>query len=144
MTASVRSAESDDAPRLLYDMQPLIADNRAVSAGVVWRMAEADRQLDVNVLNLPAGQCIGTHAEPDLDVLVVVIAGSGTLTTNRGLLPLTPGALVWLPHGSTRGLAAGTEGLSYLTTHRRRPGMQIRPSRPRAHRPPAANAQSGP
>jgi len=92
------------------------------------------------VLNLPAGQCIGTHAEPDLDVLMVMVAGSGTLTTNGGPLPLTPGALVWLPHGSTRSLAAGTDGLSYLTTHRRRPGMQIRRGHPQAHRPPAESA----
>ncbi|CAM5587687.1 hypothetical protein SHIRM173S_01264 [Streptomyces hirsutus] len=31
---------------------------------------------------------------------------------------------MWLPHGSTRALAAGGR-LTYLTVHRRRPGMQI-------------------
>ncbi|MHA6797333.1 cupin domain-containing protein (plasmid) [Pseudonocardia bannensis] len=139
-----QSEESHDAPRVLYDMQPLIADNRAASAGVVWRLAGSGRQLDANVLNLPAGQRIDTHTEPDLDVLVVVLAGSGTLTTTDGLLPLTPGMLVWLPHGSTRSLDAGAQGLSYLTTHRRRPGMQIRPHRPQAHRPPAPSAGSAP
>jgi hypothetical protein len=34
--------------------------------------------------------------------------------------------VVWLPHGSTRGVTAGADGLAYLTVHRRRPGMQIR------------------
>lgn len=115
-----------DAPRLLYDMQPVLAGDVTAPGGVVWRLTETGRQLDANVLNLPAGQTIGSHAEPDLDVLVVVVAGSGTLTTSGGPLPLTPGALVWLPHGSTRSLAAGIHGLAYLTVHRRRPGIQIR------------------
>lgn len=126
------SEDGHDAPRVLYDMQPLIVDNRAASTGVAWRLAEAGRQLDANVLNLRAGTRIDPHAEPDLDVLVVVIAGSGTLTTDSGPLPLTPGSVVWLPHGSARALDAGPDGLSYLTTHRRRPGMQIRPGPPRA------------
>lgn len=133
------SDEGDDAPRVLYDMQALIADNRTATTGVVWRLAEAGRQLDANVLNLPAGTRIDTHAEPDLDVLVVVVAGSGTLTTDSASLPLTPGSVVWLPHSSTRSLTAAAGGLSYLTTHRRRPGMQIRRGRPRVHgRPPAS------
>jgi quercetin dioxygenase-like cupin family protein len=136
------SDETHDTPRVLYDMQPLIADNRAAATGVAWRLAEAGRQLDANVLNLPAGTRIDTHTEPDLDVLVVVIAGSGTLTTDDGPLPLTPGSVVWLPHGSTRSLAAGADGLSYLTTHRRRPGMQIHPGPPQAHRRYASSAES--
>lgn len=121
-----RSEESGDAPRVLYDMQPVIANHRVVSTDVAWRLAEAGRQLDANVLNLRAGQCIGSHTETDLDVLMVVVAGSGTMTINGGPLPLTPGALVWLPRGSTRSLAAGADCLAYLTVHRRRPGMQIR------------------
>lgn len=117
---------SNDTPRVLYDLQPLTVHPQTAPSGVVWRLAEAGRQLDANILNLPAGQCIDTHAEPDLDVLLVVLAGSGTLTTQDGELPLTPGAVVWLPRGSKRSLAAGSEGLSYLTTHQRRPGMQIK------------------
>lgn len=119
-----------EVPLLLHDMAPLLAGEAGAPEGVVWRLTETDRQLDANVLNLPAGQAIGSHAEPDLDVLVVVVAGSGTLTTGEGPLPLTPGALVWLPHGSTRSLTAGADGLAYLTVHRRRPGMQIRSGPP--------------
>jgi quercetin dioxygenase-like cupin family protein len=115
-----------EVPRVLHDMQPVVADNLAVPAGVVWRLAEAGRQLDANVVNLSAGQVIGSHTEPDLDVLLVIVAGSGTMSTVSGPLLLLPGELVWLPHGSTRSLAAGADGLAYLTVHQRRPGMQIR------------------
>jgi quercetin dioxygenase-like cupin family protein len=115
-----------EVPRVLHDMQPVVADNLAVPAGVVWRLAETGRQLDANVLNLSAGQAIGSHAEPDLDVLLVIVAGSGTMTTAGDPLLLLPGELVWMPRGSTRSLTAGADGLAYLTVHQRRPGMQIR------------------
>ena len=39
---------------------------------------------------------------------------------------LADGNVVWLPRGSTRNITAGNNGLSYLTIHRRRPGLQIR------------------
>jgi quercetin dioxygenase-like cupin family protein len=121
----MRDTAMPDVPRVLHDMQPVIGDHAAAPSGVVWRLAEAARQLDANVLNLPPGQSIGTHAESDLDVLLAILAGTGTMTTDVGPLALVPGEVVWLPHGSTRSLTAGTHGLAYLTVHRRRPGMQI-------------------
>jgi mannose-6-phosphate isomerase-like protein (cupin superfamily) len=117
-----------DLPRVLHGVQPIVADQTAQPVGVVWRLEEVGRQLDVNVLNLPAGERIGAHVEADLDVLLVIVAGSGTMVTEAGLLTFGPGELVWLPRGSVRSLAAGAEGLAYLTVHRRRPGMQIRSS----------------
>ncbi|MDQ1014263.1 hypothetical protein [Streptomyces afghaniensis] len=93
----------------------------------MWKLTESGRQLDANLVHLPAHQCVETHAEPDLDVLLLVVAGHGILGTSDRTEPLTGGALFWLPRGSTRRLTAGADGLSYLTVHRRRPGMQIRP-----------------
>ncbi len=116
-------------PRVLHGLQPIIVDNTAAPTGVVWKLADADRQLDANVLNLSARQTIATHTEPDLDVLLMIVAGSGTITTDERRFALAPGELVWLPHGSTRSLTAGTYGLAYVTVHRRRPGLQIRASR---------------
>ncbi|WP_399133810.1 cupin domain-containing protein [Streptomyces sp. Li-HN-5-11] len=95
-------------------------------AGVLWKLAESGRQLDANLVRLPAGEHIGTHAEPDLDVLVLVVTGDGVMDTPEGVLPLAEGVLLWLPHGSTRSITAGPQGLAYVTVHRRRPGMQIR------------------
>ncbi|MDQ0774749.1 quercetin dioxygenase-like cupin family protein [Streptomyces aurantiacus] len=99
------------------------------ASGALWKLAESGRQLDANLVHLPAGRSVDAHAEPDLDVLLLVIAGDGTLVTPDGPEALTQGRLVWLPRGSTRGLTAHGEGLSYLTVHPRRPGLQIR-SRP--------------
>lgn len=113
-------------PRRLCDVRD-IAGQDPQSAGALWKLAEPGRQLDANLVHLPPGERVETHAEPDLDVLLLVVAGRATLTSpDTAAEELADGALVWLPHGSARSLAAGPEGLSYLTVHRRRPGMQIR------------------
>ncbi|MCL2551973.1 MAG: cupin domain-containing protein [Actinomycetia bacterium] len=124
------------APLLLCDVQAL-AGAAPAPAGALWKLAESGRQLDANLVHLPPGESVATHREPDLDVLLLVVAGGGTLGSPDGVQPLDAGGLLWLPHGSTRRIDAGPDGLSYLTVHRRRPGMRI------GHRP--ANApQAGP
>ncbi|MFJ3139485.1 AraC family ligand binding domain-containing protein [Streptomyces sp. NPDC086843] len=112
-------------PRILCDTAALAAVDDA-AAGALWRLAESGRQLDANVVRLPPGHRVDTHRESDLDVLLLVLSGHGTLTAPDGEHPLPAGTLTWLPHGSTRSLAAGDDGLTYLTVHRRRPGMTIR------------------
>ncbi|MET9764599.1 hypothetical protein ABZ016_36970 [Streptomyces sp. NPDC006372] len=111
-------------PRVLADTESLMAAD-STATGALWRLAEPGRQLDANLIRVPPGGRIATHTEPDLDVLVLVVAGDGTLAPEADPQPLAPGSLVWLPHGSARGLVAGDGGLSYVTVHRRRPGMRI-------------------
>ena len=109
---------------VLADVHELVDDSR-VPSGARWTLAEPGRQLDANLIHLPAGQRVETHTEPDLDVVLVVVAGGGTVGTPGAEQVLADGNVVWLPHGSTRNLTAGNDGLSYLTVHRRRPGLQI-------------------
>ncbi len=113
-------------PRVLTDTAALLASG-AGSSGALWRLAESGRQLDANVVRVPPGGRVGAHAEPDLDVLLLVLAGAASLTGADGEHALRPGVLTWLPHGSTRALEAGPDGVAYLTVHRRRPGMRIGP-----------------
>jgi quercetin dioxygenase-like cupin family protein len=120
-----RSA-AEPTPSLLCDVHALAGADPA-RAGAVWKLTESGRQLDANLVHLPAGEGVRTHAEPDLDVLLLVVAGDGAMDTAEGPMALAGGALCWLPHGSTRSVSAGADGLTYVTVHRRRPGMQIRP-----------------
>jgi quercetin dioxygenase-like cupin family protein len=126
-SASNDDPTADHAPRLLCDAHALAADPGPTATGAVWKLAESGRQLDANLVHLEGGQQVGTHNEPDLDVLVLVMSGAGVLSSPEGAQQLAAGGLYWLPRGSTRSLTAGEEGLSYLTVHRRRPGLQIRP-----------------
>ncbi|MFD8545521.1 cupin domain-containing protein [Streptomyces sp. NPDC059649] len=125
-------------PRVLCDTGALTAGAAldGAPAGALWRLAEPGRQLDANVVRIPPAGRVAPHTEPDLDVLLLVVAGDGTLLSADGSRPLAEGSLVWLPHGATRGLVAGAGGLSYLTVHPRRPGMRIQPPPPADRRRP--------
>ncbi|MGW4347553.1 cupin domain-containing protein [Streptomyces sp. NPDC004690] len=120
--------EPEPEPRVLCDARALAADP-PLPGGVLWKLAEAGRQLDANLVRLAPGGRVAPHAEPELDVLVFVVAGDGVLGAGTAdqPRPLAEGSTVWLPHGSTRSITAGPDGLSYLTVHRRRPGLWIRP-----------------
>ncbi|HEY8788764.1 MAG TPA: DUF2249 domain-containing protein [Actinopolymorphaceae bacterium] len=100
----------------------------ADAAGAIWRLEPEQRQLDANIIHLASGERIETHNGPDLDVLLLVVAGEGAVHGDGPTLVLTLGALVWLPRLCRRAVAAGSEGLSYLTVHRRRAGLTIGPA----------------
>ncbi|MGW3990014.1 cupin domain-containing protein [Streptomyces sp. NPDC004830] len=126
MTDSEGRPVTDGAPlpRILGNTAS-IAEAGAESTGALWRLAEPGRQLDANLVRIPAHGHIDAHAEPDLDVLLLVVTGGGTLGRAEQPQTLEPGTLVWLPHGSVRSLTAGENGMAYVTVHRRRPGMRI-------------------
>ncbi|MGW4031153.1 cupin domain-containing protein [Streptomyces sp. NPDC004838] len=94
--------------------------------GALWRLAESGRQLDANIVRVRPGGRVDSHVEPALDVLLSVLTGSGELESDAGRQRLEPGSVAWLPRGARRGVAAGPDGLVYVTAHQRRPGMSIR------------------
>lgn len=112
-----------ELPRLVGDA---FAPVDAGAAGAIWRLEPAARGLDANVIALPAGDEIQRHVGPVLDVLVVVLEGSGTLETAGDAIELRPGAMVWLPPRSERRFVAGADGLRYFSVHQRKPGLSIR------------------
>jgi hypothetical protein len=125
-----------ETPRILARLDDLVARAGAGQVGALWRLAEPGRQLDANLVRLAPGAEVGEHVEGELDVLLVVVAGDGELGggalgvgqpggTGPEREPLAAGTVVWLPRQSHRSLHAGPDGLVYLTTHRRRPGLTI-------------------
>ncbi|MDN3295277.1 hypothetical protein QWM81_14650 [Streptomyces ficellus] len=101
-------------------------DVPADRTGALWRLAAEGRQLDANLIRLTSDARVAAHVEPDVDVLLYVVDGTGRLDTSEGGRLLEAGCVVWLPRGGRRGVLAGPEGLAYLTVHRRRPGLSIR------------------
>ena len=117
---------STPLPQLLCNAHDVVGTHMpADAAGAIWRLEPEQRQLDANIIHLAAGERIEAHNGPDLDVLLLVVAGDGAVHGEGPIVVLTPGALVWLPRLSRRAIAAGSDGLSYLTVHRRRPGLTI-------------------
>lgn len=97
--------------------------------------------MDANLVRLPPGAEVGEHQEDVLDVLLVVVAGSGRVATGAEVLELAATTVLWLPRTSRRALVAGPDGLAYLTVHRRRPGLTIKSS---AEAPAADEGGEGP
>lgn len=125
-------SDTPELPRVLADTSSLTSGTPSES-GAVWRLAEPHRDLDANIIALPPGESIASHAGPALDVLIHVLSGSGTLATADGTIPLREGLLVWLPRRSLREFTAGPDGLRYFTVHQRKPGLSISTSRPTSH-----------
>ncbi|MCX5536653.1 cupin domain-containing protein [Streptomyces sp. NBC_00006] len=96
------------------------------ATGALWRLDGAARQLDANVVRLRPGGGGDAYVETELDVLLVVVEGHGTLHRAGVDKEVEPGTLVFVPRGERRSVSAGEDGLVYLTAHRRRPGMTIR------------------
>ncbi|MBS2963364.1 hypothetical protein KGA66_09930 [Actinocrinis puniceicyclus] len=133
METADRGTAAYQGPRLLADLDWCLAQAADDQRGALWRLAEPGRQLDANLVRLPPGATVEPHTEPDVDVLLLPVAGHGTLRTEQGQIALTAHALTWLPRGSRRSITAGPDGLAYLTVHRARTGLRIRlPTDPQA------------
>jgi quercetin dioxygenase-like cupin family protein len=124
----VPEQHGENGPRILADAGGVIAmaANQDL-AGAAWKLAEPARDLDANIVRLRPGGSIGRHAGPDLDVLLLILDGTGRLNTAAGPVELRQGALLWLPRRSEREFTAGPGGLAYLTVHRRRQSLVVGP-----------------
>ncbi|MEV0007513.1 hypothetical protein [Streptomyces sp. NPDC047973] len=132
-------------PQVLAVLDELLASAAPGERSALWRLAEQGRELDANVVRLPPGGRVGEHQEDLLDVLLVVLAGGGGMRTGSGgTLDLAATTVVWLPRTSRRALEAGPHGLTYLTVHRRRPGLAIGSAPAAAVRAPADEGGEAP
>lgn len=107
-------------------------DDDLAAAGSVWKLQMGQRDLDSNIIQLQPEGTIDAHAGPDLDVLLVILDGSGELGTELDTVPLRPGSLVWLPRRSQRRFTAGHDGLRYITVHQRRQAAGLHNIEPRS------------
>lgn len=95
-------------------------------AGSPWAVASAD--LNATVVAWQPGGGVSSHRNDERDVLVVVIAGDGTLRVDGRQIHLHAQRGVMIPKGTVREVSAGPHGLRYLSIHLRRSGLtQIRP-----------------
>lgn len=114
------------APQILCNVRDLAqAAPGTDAAGALWRLPMSERQLDANVVHLQPGSQVQTHTGPDLDVLMLIVGGSGEVVGEASRAAVSDGELLWLPRRSQRSIIAGAQGLSYLTVHRRRPALSI-------------------
>ena len=95
--------------------------------GPVWGVAS--EELNVTLLVWRPGEGQPEHVNVERDVVLVALAGSGTVVVDGVGESLRAGQLALLPRGSRRSVTAGADGLRCLSVHRRRGGLTI--ARPR-------------
>jgi quercetin dioxygenase-like cupin family protein len=102
-----------------------VADLDAVAGGggVVWSASPTG--LHVNLVVLEPNAAIPSHVNERLDVLLVVLSGSGTISLDGTEMPLIPHRGVQIPTGSPRSVEAGPAGIRYLTIHATPPPLDI-------------------
>ena len=86
--------------------------------GPAWTLETDD--LDVNLLAFGSEEGVQEHVNREVDVLLVGVAGEGTITIDGASHPLAAGALLLIPKGTRRAIRATSERFVYLSCHRRR------------------------
>jgi|HigsolmetaAR201D_1030396.scaffolds.fasta_scaffold26961_1 quercetin dioxygenase-like cupin family protein len=89
--------------------------------GPIWSLNS--EQFNMNVLRFRAGEGVAEHVNEGLDVVGVVIEGSGILLVDGEEFPLEQGQLFVIPRGSRRALRSTSESFAYFSCHRRRAGL---------------------
>jgi len=97
------------------------------ASGALWSLPHGG-DLDANLVRVLVGDSIGEHVNDEVDVLIVVWDGDGQIAVDEVTSPLRRGVVVSVPKGASRAIRSGSENLTYLSIHRRRDGLTIRPS----------------
>jgi quercetin dioxygenase-like cupin family protein len=83
----------------------------------------ATDDLNVTVVRLRPDERLPPYTNDSLDVLIVVLAGTGELDCDEQAYALGPATVVVVPRGAQRAVRAGADGLEYVSAHRRRSGL---------------------
>ena len=98
--------------------------------GPLWGMQS--EELNATLLEWPPGGSVAEHVNDELEVLMLVLAGSARVSLDGSEHQLPAGSLLLVPRGCARSIVAGREGVRYLSVHRRR-GPLLPASRARPH-----------
>ena len=107
---------------------PVETADLLASAGIgpLWAIASSD--LNATLLVWPGGHVVAEHVNAELDVLVIVLGGTGRATVDDATHDLGSGSVLLIPRGARRCIRAGVASLRYVSVHRRRGPLQIAPS----------------
>jgi len=100
--------------------------------GVRWGGAMED--LNATLLSWPQGEGVAPHVNSEVDVALTVIEGAGEVVVDGETFALAAGQALLIPKGCERAIRSTSERFSYLSVHRRRPGLMPtvrgKPARP--------------
>jgi quercetin dioxygenase-like cupin family protein len=101
-----------------------IAGSASRREGVLWTL-EGSGDLNANLVRFEAGGGVGEHVNDEVDVLIVGVSGSGSVSVGREEHAVSNGVMVFIPKGARRSTRATSEDFAYLSIHRRRGPLRI-------------------
>lgn len=106
--------------------QPIdLAAVQATGDGVAWSAGAGG--LNVNLVVLGPGAVIDEHGNDEVDVLVVVVGGAVAVTVDGERHHVAGAVAGVIPRGAVRRVEAGPDGARYLSVHRARGPLGVRP-----------------
>lgn len=102
---------------------PVVDLSAPRGSGPLWGAETED--LNATLLAWPARGGPGAHVNNERDVILVVLAGSATVTIDGAQHALHAAEAVIVEKGRSRTVAAGPDGVRYLSVHLRRPPLRI-------------------
>lgn len=96
-----------------------------VVSGVCWSATPLG--LNLNLVAWNPGEGVESHVNHAVDVVMVVLEGRGTLTTDGDVHELTAGSVVVVPRGTSRSIKAETR-LVYVSVHAARSPLMPAPA----------------
>ncbi len=95
-------------------------------SGAVWGLDSP--QLNANLVVIAPGEGIAEHVNGELDVLMFVTGGSGTVVIDGVTHEIRTDSVLLIPRGATRSVRSD-DRLAYLTVHHRRVSDHVGPRR---------------
>ena len=98
------------------------------TGGAIWGTETDD--LDATVVRWDADYGVAPHTNEEVDVIMTVLGGSGTVVVDGQSSFLEAGHILVIGKGTDRKIRAGTDGITYLNVHKRRKRMMPNMVRP--------------
>ncbi|HEY0867904.1 MAG TPA: cupin domain-containing protein [Fimbriimonas sp.] len=86
--------------------------------GALWGTECED--LDATLVSWQPDRGVDLHTNNEVDVVMVVLEGSGEVRRGDDSLSVGPGTVLVIPKGTPRQVSAGPDSLTYLNVHKRR------------------------
>lgn len=110
-------------------MNTIDATKREGTGGAIWGTETED--LDATVVRWDTGLGVASHINDEVDVIMTVLLGTGSVTVDGETSLLGPGQIVVIPKGAAREIKAYSDGITYLNVHKRRKRMLPNMTRPK-------------
>lgn len=105
------------------DRTPVVDLLAPLGRGPLWGTESED--LNATLLAWDAGTGTPEHVNSERDVVVLVLAGSASVTIDGEPHAVHAGDALIVEKGRSRQITAGAEGVRYVSVHRRRAPLQI-------------------